>query len=367
MSTYRRKGSPFYQYSFYWEGVRFRSSTKKKDKRAADRFEANLIRSLEAGAARKRPRLTINEAFGRYAEEDAAFHASQYNEEYFMGNLKDALGKDTYLDALDHGEISRYVAERRSQVADASVNREIELLRRVYRRAANKWRVDIGDMPDWSQYLLPEPAERVRELSADEEAALFKALRPDYHPLVLFALESGIRVGNLIALRWDQVNFRGRTISMKIKGGGTQVFPLTTDLIVILANEQGKHKNYVFVYRCRRTVKHRKRMRGNYYPFSKNGWRKAWWKALDSAKITDFRFHDLRHTFATRTMRATGRLKEVSKLLGHTDIATTNRYAHVTMDDLRAALDAKARHNLVTKAETESSAKEPNQLTGKSD
>jgi len=61
--------------------------------------------------------------------------------------------------------------------------------------------------------------------------------------------------------------------------------------------------------------------------------------ALTAAGIVDFRFHDLRHTFATRMLRQTGNIKLVSRLLGHSSIETTARYAHVLVDDMRAALE----------------------------
>jgi integrase len=65
-------------------------------------------------------------------------------------------------------------------------------------------------------------------------------------------------------------------------------------------------------------------------------------KAMVDAGIEDFRFHDLRHTFATRLLRLTGNLKLVSKLLGHSQVETTTRYAHVLDEDMRAGLDAYA-------------------------
>jgi integrase len=64
-----------------------------------------------------------------------------------------------------------------------------------------------------------------------------------------------------------------------------------------------------------------------------------WADAVKRAKIPDFRFHDLRHTFATRLLRQTGNLKLVSRLLGHTTIDTTARYAHVLDEDLEQALE----------------------------
>ena len=81
------------------------------------------------------------------------------------------------------------------------------------------------------------------------------------------------------------------------------------------------------------------------YPFSKNGWARKWYKALEDAGIGDFRFHDLRHTKGTRALRATGNLKAVQKLLGHADITTTSRYAHALEDDVRAMMLASESRN----------------------
>jgi integrase len=78
--------------------------------------------------------------------------------------------------------------------------------------------------------------------------------------------------------------------------------------------------------------------KGDRYPFTKNGWRKAWQRALAAAGIEDFRFHDLRHTAATRMLRKSGNLQLVQKLLAHEDISTTLRYAKSDLADVRAAM-----------------------------
>jgi integrase len=107
-------------------------------------------------------------------------------------------------------------------------------------------------------------------------------------------------------------------------------------MLEILAPQKGNHPIYVFTYECKRS--RGQRQQGERYPFSKNGWRKDWAKALVAADIENFRFHDLRHTAATRIVRYTGNLKMAMRLLGHADISTTIRYAHVTDRDLRDAL-----------------------------
>ena len=89
----------------------------------------------------------------------------------------------------------------------------------------------------------------------------------------------------------------------------------------------------------------RQRRKGERYPFSKNGWRKDWWRALEAAGIEDFRFHDLRHTAATRVLRASNNLKVVQEMLGHSDIGTTARYAHAMIEDVRAAMESAQSRN----------------------
>lgn len=81
------------------------------------------------------------------------------------------------------------------------------------------------------------------------------------------------------------------------------------------------------------------RIQGNRYPVTYNGLKTAWRRSRSKSDVKDFRFHDMRHTAATRLLRATGNLRLAQRLLGHSDIQTTTKYAHVTNDDLRDGLD----------------------------
>ncbi len=109
----------------------------------------------------------------------------------------------------------------------------------------------------------------------------------------------------------------------------------------------------MFTYVCKRSRGQRRK--GERYPFSKNGWRKDWWRALEAAGIEDFRFHDLRHTAATRVLRTSNNLQVVQEMLGHSDIGTTARYAHAMTEDVRAAMEAAQSRNTPEAAESVSS------------
>ena len=146
----------------------------------------------------------------------------------------------------------------------------------------------------------------------------------------------------MIELEKARIDWSGPRASVTKKGGLEHTFPLSPRMVaLILAQPTVPDCPYVFTYTCRRpSTGHgdpaKRRYKGIRYPFSKQGWMREWRKALKAAGIKDFRFHDLRHTSATRLLRSShGNLKAAQRLLGHTTIATTSRYAHVFEDDLR--------------------------------
>ena len=90
--------------------------------------------------------------------------------------------------------------------------------------------------------------------------------------------------------------------------------------------------------RGRRSPGRPERVRGRRYPFTQDNWRKAWQAVLGAAGVANLRWHDLRHTTATRLLKATGNLALVQHLLGHASVTTTMRYAHVMTEDLEAGM-----------------------------
>lgn len=347
MSLYKPKNSPYWHFDFVHKHRRFHGSTGTADKSAARAVEA-AERVAAGQGVRKRPAMTLDIAANRFYEERAKHQTSHKTAWYQIGNLVDGLGKDLLLSEIDGDRLSRYVARRRATVANSSANREIELLRAVMRRADKVWKADVGEMPDWGAIMLPEADERIRELGAAEEAALFAALRNDFKPMIRFAIWTGIRLSNVIDLTWRQVDFGAAVIRLKIKskkpGGDWHVVPLTPMVAALLQVERGNHDTRVFTYECARSRQGRRK--GLRYPFTQTGWRRPWRAALKAAGVTDFRFHDTRHTAATRTRREGGDLKVIQKMLGHKRIETTARYAHVGLDDVRAAMERAQSRNI---------------------
>jgi integrase len=346
MSIYRRPDSDHWWYSFSLKGQRFRGTTLTADREMARSVEAKVradaLLSLVTG---RKATMTLDQAFGRYWLEVASRQPSGRNVRYQTENLLAVLGKATRLDQLGNSEVAKFTAKRRAEVSDSSVNRELGLLRRVLRRAAEGWDVEVA-MPDWRRHLLTEPDAPERILAGDEEERLFAALRPDFHPLFHFALLSGQRLKNCISLTWSQVDLEAGLITLRVKskkpGGRAHVVPITPAIAAVLAGERGRHPELVFTYVCIGQVKIRTRgilrEAGKRYGFSQDGWRAAYMEAREAAGLGDLRFHDLRHTAATRIYRASRNLKAVQRLLGHASIATTMRYIRGDADDVRDAM-----------------------------
>lgn len=335
MSVYKPKGSPYFHFDFVWKGDRFHGSTGFKSRRQAVAYEARQRDEAIMPSKPGRDPITLDEACGLY-EEHAGSLPSWPTIEYMTAALIKSLGGNRLLAEISQRELQAYFAKRRNGRTNASINRELDNARAIWRRA-DKARFDIGEMPDWKALRLKLPRIDPRELSLSEEGALFATLRADVVDVCDFALKSGWRRGEVIGLRWSDCDMQARQAKTKIKGGDIVKRPLTPTLLALIAN-QPKVGPFVFTYVCQKTRGSRRK--DERYPMTATVLRAAMRAAKEEAKIEDFRFHDFRHTRGTRIVRATGSLAAAKAALAHRSIATTLRYAHVLDDDVRNALDA---------------------------
>lgn len=364
MSVYKPKGRATYVIDFQCGGRRFCISTDATNKRTAEQIETaererakQQIAAERAAAAafRGEAPLTLKAAADRYWTETGQYHA---NSATTWTDLQRALGYfsgERRLDEIFDPEITAFVAWRRGHtvkgrvkrpdgspaplIAPATVNRStVDILRKVFTHARRKWKITFPAEPDWTAHRLEERGELVREVkSGAQEAAIGEKLREGYRDLWKFALASGLRLAECF-LRWDQIDWEAGTITVIQKGSRDHSIPLTRQMKAILATCRGHHEEWVFCYVARRTRDGRERNRR--YPVTYQDMKTQWRRHVKGDLALDLRFHDNRHTTATRLLRKTGNLKAVQRLLGHADIDTTARfYAHVMLDDVREALD----------------------------
>lgn len=334
MSVYKPPKSPYFHYDFTWKGRRFHGSTGCKYRREALAYESR-VRSEATLPTKDREPISLDNAAGLY-EETAGKKPSWPTAEYIIAAMLDGLGANKLLSEVTQRELQVYYAKRRNGRSNATINREIDVARAVWRKA-DKARFDVGEMPDWMDLKLRVPRRDPRELSEDEECRLFAEMRPDVADACDFALKSGWRRGEVIKLRWADCDLQARQAKTRIKGGDEVKRPLTVTLLALIAN-QPRCGPFVFTYICKKS--RGKRRAGERYPITPTILRDAMKAAKKDSGVENFRFHDFRHTRGTRIVRNTGSLAAAKEALKHRSIQTTLRYAHVLDDDVRNALDA---------------------------
>ena len=355
MSVFKRPGAETYSYDFRWSGARFSGSTGCRTKREAERFEeAERARVKASGIDRIKP-MTFAVASTLYWNEVGQFHRNSGDTKRALGWLQTHVGMNKPVSDISSADVARLVARRRGDgVSNATVNRGVcEPLRAILKRAGKTWKQTVQDI-DWKAYFLSEAQERVREATPSEEAKLLASIRPDYRAVVQFAILTGCRMNEVIGLKWAKVDFFNRQFTVLGKGDRSRNIPMSDAVLDLITNLRKHDGPDVFTYQARKTAGGK--ARGNRYPITENGFKTQWRRVKRDSGVEDFRFHDTRHTAATRLVRATGNLKLAQRLLGHTEIGTTSRYAHVTDADLRAGMEA------VNAAQN---ATEPSEVAGK--
>jgi integrase len=331
---FRHKGSPNWHYDFQIRGRRFSGSCGTADFQEAKAVEA-AARVAAKASEPVRGTFTLSQTLGTYYTDVAQHQPSAATTFSQTKTILSVLNPAMKLADLTMAEAQRYVTVQRATMANATVNRHLSLLARAIKHMVAVHAAAAPDL-DLRRLHTAEAEERVRELTRDEQDRLFAKLRPDLHPFVALALMTGLRRAELAALQWRQVDFDAAMIRVRQKGGKTRTFPMNGELRVFLTTLPRANAlpaaRHVLTFVDQATQERR-----NITP--SGSIMVDFRDAVAAAEIEDFRFHDLRHTFATRPLRQTQNLKLVSKLLGHQNVTTTVRYAHVLQDDMRVALD----------------------------
>jgi integrase len=354
MSVFKRKNAKEYSYDFIVGGTRFSGNTgtanQREAKREEDRLKAAARKEVES--RRSHTDLTFEQAALRWVKEVGQHHKNALTSLKDVERLIERIGARTLISQIGNDLVAQVVAARRQDkrnvgngkkdhgpVSNATVNRSTtELLRKILRRAGKLWKCSVQDI-HWSEHILKEPKERVREASAQEETLLLRHLSEGYDTAFRFALMAGCRLEELTDLTWGRVDFFTRAFSVTGKNDDTRTIPMSQAIFDLLFAQQGHHQEYVFTYVARRNDVRKGLVKGQRYPVTYYGLQIAVRRAVNKAGIVDLRMHDTRHTAATRTLRVSN-LRVVQHLLGHADITTTAKYAHAQNEDIRAALDA---------------------------
>ena len=302
-------------------GERIRQSTGTENRREAEALLAKLkveaFREVHLGI---KPERSWKEAVVRYLSGKQQLRS-------FKDVQRICRRLDPYLGSLTLREINGDVIWRitedglkRGKKA-ATVNRYLATIRNLLRIARDEWQW-IEGVPKIR--LLPGEVERDRWLTLKEADRLLAVSPSHLRALIRFALATGCRAREITGLEWDRVDLkRGTAWLNQTKNGTPRGVPLNRDAVEVLEAERGKHPVFCFTYRGE--------------PITWELTNSAWHNACEKANISDFRFHDLRHTWASWHRQAGTSCDELKDLGGWKSRVMVDRYAKFATEQLAAA------------------------------
>lgn len=303
-------------------GKRIQKTCGTKDKIAAQQHHDKLKAELwKVDKLEEKPQRTWKEAVVRWFAESQ--HKRSLRDDKAHVRWLDQFLGDLYLSDITKNKIDSIASKKEKEgVKPASVNRMLALVRGILRRAANEWEwIDKVPMIRLRQ----EENKRIRWISREEAGQLIAALPPHLSAMVTFSLATGLRRANVTGLKWQDIDLIRRHALIhpdQAKAKKAIAVPLNEDAVIVLRNQLGKHKEYVFAYQGKRINQVNT---------------KAWQKALHKAGINNFRWHDLRHTWASWHIQNGTTLQELQLLGGWSSFDMVLRYAHLSSDHLKNA------------------------------
>jgi len=322
MAIYKRKDdrSDCYYIDFIApNGQRIRHSAGTSDKQQAqelhDKIKAQSWREVNLG---DNPIYYWEDAVTRWLKE-------QSHKKSLRDDKVHLRWLHQYLHGMELSSINKTVIETVKQkkieggVTNATVNRVLAVTRAILKRAVNEWEW-IDKAPHIR--LLPEASSRVRWLTHDEADVLLSELPPHLAAMMRFTLATGLRETNVTQLEWSQVDLHRRCAWIhadQAKGKRAIAVPLNEDALSVVRDQIGGNKTFVFTYKGEPVT------RANNH---------AWHKALKRAGIENFRWHDLRHTWASWHVQNGTPLHALQEMGGWADGEMVKRYAHLSHQHL---------------------------------
>lgn len=285
-------------------------------KRLVERAEGKLLDKKEV------PRVEFEKAADRYLEYSRTNKRAPSRDITSINHfLPEFEGK--YLSEITPWLIEKYKKKRKEEVKGATVNRELACLKNMFTKAI-EWGWAASN-PVKAVKLFKENNQRLRYLTRQEADLLIECCAPHLKPIVITALNTGMRRGEILSLIWDHVDFEnGIIMVVNTKNGERRDIPMNKWLTETLKDvKRQSSSNYMF---CNE--------KGERFGVVRTSFESA----VKRAGITDFRFHDLRHTFVSWLVMSGVDLTTVKELLGHKSLDMTLRYAHLSPHHKREAV-----------------------------
>lgn len=335
MSIYKHKNGQWY-YNFMLNGERKHGVCKGCfEKSEALEYEADMKRELsliQRGKITKADKnITIKRMFDlylRYSEINKATK-SFVDDKHKVEVMLDFFGRDYTIYTITPSKIEdlkKYIIINK-KLSNATFNRYFSALSKAFNMIIIENKLNIQN-PCKAVGKLQEDNSKIRYLTEKEETKLMAELPEYLKPIVICALTTGLRYSNIVNLKWESIDFEFNFIEVlkqENKGHKKIQIPLSAKFKKELEQIGIKEEGFVFI--SHRTGANYKKIQEGFS------------QACKRAKIKNFRFHDLRHTVATRLVANGADLMTVKEFMAHSSLATTQRYMHPTPENMKKAVD----------------------------
>jgi integrase len=300
-------------------GERVRRSTETANRTQAqelhDKLRSEVWRRQRLG---DRPRRIWQDAAVRWLREQS--HKASLEDDKQKLRWLDRFLANRDLETINRALIDAITEAKQAEgCSNATANRTLSLIRSILRKCVRDWEW-LDRAP--AVRLLKEPTRRIRFLIHHQARILLRELPEHLRDMAAFTLATGLRAANVTGLTWEQVDLARKLAWIhpdQAKARKAIAVPLNDAALQVLRDQRGKHATWVFTYEGQRIMQVSTR---------------AWYHALDRAGIEDFRWHDLRHTWASWHVQSGTPLFALQELGGWETEKMVRRYAHLAAEHL---------------------------------
>ncbi|MBF9233324.1 site-specific integrase [Microvirga alba] len=287
-------------------------------------IETQIDRAERAPSNRDLDKTTVADLLTRYESEVTPTKRGERAERSRLKVLQRHPISELCVGELSGAAAAKYRDDRLKLVKPASVRRELVILRHMFEVAKAEWNMPLRSNPVHAIKLPKDSKPRDRRLAPDEEGKLIEAIgeRSAWYlrPFILLAVETGMRRGELLSVRWRDVDVERRTVKLAhTKNGDPRTVPLSPRALEVLSS----------------LVRTEERV----FPIKANALRLAWGRLRKRVGMEDLRLHDLRHEAVSRFFEHGLSTPEVALISGHRDPRMLFRYAHPRPEDIAQKLN----------------------------
>lgn len=264
---------------------------------------------------------TISELFDKFKEEILPSKKGKHYKPA-LKVLEGHFGKFS-LAVINSKMVAEYRDIRLQTVGASSVNKEIKLFASIIDIAGKEWGIQLNSNPCRFVSLPAEPRGRNRRLEGDEYKRLLKACGTESKEaaaIFVFAVETGARLGEILSLKWSEVDFSRSIAELNDGKTGDRVIPLSPAAV--------------------KAIKSLPRTPDRVFPtwIASDSFNKVWRRICKAAEVSNLHFHDLRHEGVSRLFERGFNVVEVASVSGHKTLSMLNRYTHMRAADIAAKL-----------------------------